>query len=228
MRGNQLNRGRPWARAMGCLDRPVEPVEPHRTSTIVERLTQSSVDKIDLLLAIDNSRSMADKQQILALAVPDLVRGLVNPRCVDPETNVASPNQPAGPLATCPDVGTKREFEPVTDIHIGIISSSIGGHGADACPNQDNNTCAPNPNLTNNDKGHLLSRKDACQAGDVPSYQNLGFLAWDPAQKLTPPGEIDIDIDANGGGDSNMDGRALVPDLRDMVIGVVTAPRAPP
>jgi hypothetical protein len=30
---------------------------------------------VDLLLAIDNSRSMADKQQILALAVPDLVTG---------------------------------------------------------------------------------------------------------------------------------------------------------
>jgi len=60
---------------MGCLSRPVEPVEPRRTSTIVERLTQSSVDKIDLVLAIDNSRSMADKQQILAKAVPDLVAG---------------------------------------------------------------------------------------------------------------------------------------------------------
>jgi len=28
----------------------------------VERLVQGSVDKIDLVLAIDNSRSMADKQ----------------------------------------------------------------------------------------------------------------------------------------------------------------------
>ncbi len=61
--------------AVGCLDRPIEPVEPRTTSTIVERLTQSAVDKIDLLLVIDNSRSMADKQEILKLAVPCEVAG---------------------------------------------------------------------------------------------------------------------------------------------------------
>src|SRR5262245_2237253 len=69
--------------AVGCLNRPIEPVEPRTTTTIVERLTQSSVDKIDIVLGIDNSRSMADKQQILGDAVPDLVLGLVNPNCVD-------------------------------------------------------------------------------------------------------------------------------------------------
>jgi hypothetical protein len=58
---------------MGCLSRPIEPLDVRRTSTIVERLTQSSVDKIDLVLGIDNSRSMADKQDILSLAIPDLV-----------------------------------------------------------------------------------------------------------------------------------------------------------
>ncbi|EYF06119.1 Hypothetical protein CAP_2309 [Chondromyces apiculatus DSM 436] len=68
----------------GCLQRPIETLEPRTTTTIVERLTQSAVDKIDILLAIDNSISMADKQDILALAVPDLVEGLVNPPCVDP------------------------------------------------------------------------------------------------------------------------------------------------
>jgi hypothetical protein len=228
MKGNQLFRGRPWARAlkltgatlvtvgvssvMGCLDRPIEPVEPRRTSTIVERLTQSSVDKIDLLLSIDNSRSMADKQDILALAVPDLVKGLVNPRCLD-DGGVPSEMQPAGPLETCPVPGTKREFDPVVDIHIGIVTSSLGGHGADACPNQDNNTCASGTNLTNNDKGQLVYRIDACGGGNVATYQDKGFLAWDPEQKLVPPGEVDIEID------SNSDMRALVPDLRNMVRG---------
>ena len=222
MKANQLFRGRPWANtlkltaltlatagvsgAMGCLNRPIEPVEPRRTSTIVERLTQSSVDKIDIVLDIDNSRSMADKQEILAKAVPDLVAGLVNPRCLD-QNNIPANMQPAGPLDPCPLAGTKREFEPVTDIHVGIISSSIGGHGADACPAMENNTCAAGTNYSNNDKGHLLSRKDACGgAGDVPTYQNKGFLAWDPKQKLMPPGEATI--------------QGLADSLKDMVVGV--------
>jgi len=197
--------------AVGCLERPLEPVDPRITATIVERLTQSSVDKIDILLAIDNSRSMADKQNILALAVPDLVAGLVNPRCLD-DQGVPAAMQPSYPTDECP-AGTKREFEPVLDIHIGVISSSIGGHGADSCPDVDANSkeCSPNPNTTNNDKGHLLSRLDQCGGASVDTYPygagsaDKGFLAWDPAQKLSPAGEVDIPTLQNN--------------LRDMVVG---------
>lgn len=118
----------------GCLNRPIDTVEPRTTSTIVEKLTQSAVDKIDLLLNIDNSRSMADKQQILALAIPDLVNRLVNPRCIDTATSLPTQQQPANSTDPCP-AGAKREFNPVFDIHVGVITSSIGGHGADSCLN---------------------------------------------------------------------------------------------
>jgi hypothetical protein len=104
--------------AVGCLDRPIEPIDVRTTVTIVEKLQQSSVDKIDLVLGIDNSRSMADKQSILALAIPDLVKGLVNPRCLD-ENGVPAQTQPAYPTEECP-AGTNREFEPILDIHIGV------------------------------------------------------------------------------------------------------------
>lgn len=206
--------------AFGCLNRPVEPVEPRTTTTIVERLTQSSVDKIDLVLAIDNSRSMADKQAVLAQAVPDLVKGLVNPPCVNPETGDKAPAQPGGPLEECAE-GFEREFEPVLDIHIGIISSSIGGYGADVCPSN-------SPDLqSNNDKGHLLARTDPkSPAGNdlaADTYQGKLFLAWDPAQKLageamvpdTDDGEADLDVDS--GGDLNT--TALIPTLQNMVKG---------
>jgi len=171
----------------GCLDRPIEPVEPRTTTTIVEKLTQSSVDKIDLLLTVDNSRSMADKQEILKAAVPDLVQALVNPRCVD-ENGAPAAQQPTDPLQDCPIDGTKREFEPVLDIHIGIITSAIGGHGADACdavsiPSED-------------DKAHLITRSGTDQ-GDpvVPTWENKGFLVWDPstvAPSHNPQGETDV------------------------------------
>src|SRR5689334_14894900 len=48
--------------------------------------------RMDLLFAIDNSRSMADKQDILSRSVPDLVQGLVNPPCHDP-TGTLPPTQ---------------------------------------------------------------------------------------------------------------------------------------
>jgi hypothetical protein len=86
------------------------------------------VDKIDLLFMIDNSRSMADKQEILNDAVPALLDRLVNPLCVDPDSGALS--QPVGGQCQAP---LEREFTAVDDIHIGIVTSSLGGHGADTC-----------------------------------------------------------------------------------------------
>jgi len=163
------------------------------------------VDKVDLVLSIDNSRSMADKQQILALAVPDLVSSLVNPACVDPSTGNFI-TKPSGPLDECP-AGSVREYSPIVDLHIGIITSSLGGHGSDACP-----TGAAK--ASNDDKGHLIDRVDPTQPGVVETYQGLHFLAWDPSQKLTPPGEADLQMD---GADANT--TALLPALQDMLLG---------
>ena len=67
----------------GCLNRPLETGGPILTTVVSEKLPRSRVDKIDLLLMIDNSPSMADKQAILADAVPDLVKGLASPPCLD-------------------------------------------------------------------------------------------------------------------------------------------------
>lgn len=201
--------------ASGCLDRPIEPNDSRTTSTIFERLTQSAVDKIDLLLAVDNSRSMADKQEILALAVPDLVEGLVNPACVDP-TGAADPVKPGTPIEDCPP-GMKREFPPVLDIHIGIISSSLGAHGAKSFG------CGDAP--SQNDRGHLLARASPKDAGfTVETYQDKGFLAWDPSQRLDgepgvpDPGDGEADIEVDSAADLNS--TALVPQLREMVLGV--------
>ena len=51
----------------------------------VDEVRQVMVDKVDLLLVVDNSAGMADKQQLLAEAVPLLVHRLVTPICVDEE-----------------------------------------------------------------------------------------------------------------------------------------------
>jgi hypothetical protein len=148
----------------------------------------TKVDKIDIVVSVDNSRSMADKQQILSLALADLVQSLTNPSCIDAMGNQAS-TQPATSVDPCP-AGTTREFAPIFDIHVGIITSSLGGHGSDACSvTNDVQSCPGSPNPSNNDQGHLISRTDACSASMVPTYQDQGFLAWDPSGKLVPAGD---------------------------------------
>jgi hypothetical protein len=151
----------------------------------------TKVDKVDLLLGIDNSRSMADKQQVLALALDDLVHALTNPPCVD-GAGAPVASQPAAGTDACPS-GSQRLYQPISDIHIGIVSTSIGGHGADTCPAQDTFGCQSGGvvNTSNDDKGHLLSRVDPCGAAQVPTYLSQGFLAWDPQHKDVPPGESD-------------------------------------
>ncbi|MFT3771651.1 MAG: hypothetical protein QM820_40080 [Minicystis sp.] len=146
-----------------------------------------TANKIDLVLSIDNSRSMADKQAVLKLAVSGIVAELVNPLCRDGNDVPVAP-QPATPNDPCP-AGSTREFTPVGDMHIGVVTSSLGGHGADACAVQGDNSCGNGMNPSNNTMGHLVATVDACSGVALPTYQNKGFLAWDPGQVLMPPGE---------------------------------------
>jgi hypothetical protein len=112
---------------LACLERPVcDECRPISTNLFVETIPQRSVSKIDLLFVIDNSRSMADKQQVLAEAVPDLVRRLVTPDCVD-SAGKRSKQDAQGKCSP----GTEPEFQAVKDIHIGVITSSLGGPTCD-------------------------------------------------------------------------------------------------
>jgi hypothetical protein len=98
--------------------------------------------KVDLLIMVDNSISMADKQKVLKSAIPDLVNRL-----------------------TAPSSG-------VTDLHVGVISSSLGDHG-------DNNTCLGKEGGTLRDEqvddhGHLITTR--------PRGAGLGIadvISWD-------------------------------------------------
>ena len=168
------------------------------TGTGTEVPPAPNVDKIDILLDVDNSRSMADKQAFLALAVADITNALINPRCID-SNGFPSAVQPANPTDECPP-NARREHLPAVDIHLGVISSSIGSAGADAC------IPGGGKSQTVDDHGHLLSRIAPDQAGSLPTYQGKGFLAWDPAQKKNPPGEANAQV--------------LAQTFADMVVGV--------
>jgi hypothetical protein len=169
--------------SVGCLDRPVAPAKPRTTNVFVETVEQGSVDKIDLLFMIDNSLSMKDKQNILEEAVPVLVKRLVSPRCLDREGNPVGMVDSAGTCAT-----GRPEFHPINDIHLGLITSSLGGHGGDECQvRADDATTGRTPD----DRAELLPKVRPNAA--LASWNQTGFLAWDPGQKQTPPGEASVD-----------------------------------
>lgn len=161
-----------------CMDRPVTAVEPHTSNLYVEPLTYQVVDKIDLLFMIDNSISMGDKQALLASAVPQLVQRLVVPRCTSGAGEV---RQRTTAAEACP-AGFAPEFRAVDDIHVAVISSSLGNHGAGG----DHQAC--NNGSPDHDRAQLLPK---VRDKPLDSYAGTGFLAWDPKQKLMPPGDAD-------------------------------------
>ncbi len=141
---------------------------------------QATADKVDLLFMVDNSVSMADKQEVLREAVPALVSRFVDPRCADTAT---------GELTTgtssrgCPS-GSQAEFDPISDIHIGIVSSSLGAHGGTVCAGGASTD-------TLDDKAHLIGAMRPPPGGTANpavalnydparTLNGLGFLAWDP------------------------------------------------
>ncbi|MCC6553796.1 MAG: hypothetical protein IT372_12350 [Polyangiaceae bacterium] len=138
-------------------------------------------DKIDLLLVLDNSKNLEVAHALLAETVPYLLERLARPACVNGLGNVVATTP--GPDDPCP-VG-ERDFRPATDLHLAVISTSIGGHGADICSP---GTTSWDPQM--NDAAHLLSRNQA--GGVVPTYGGQGFLWWDPGQVAAPPGESDL------------------------------------
>ncbi len=145
----------------------------------VSQLRLGAVKQMDLLFVVDSSPSMADKQALLKDAIPPLVSRLANPWCVDNLTGQSMPVD--GPLADCPE-GFAREFAPLEDLHIGVITTSLGSHGGQIC------RFASEAGDTPNDHARLLpSMRDG-----LSSYQGLGFLAWDPEGDQLPPGESDL------------------------------------
>ncbi len=178
------------AAGAGCLARPVGKQPPTTKVNFTQTLQQQSVTKVDILFAIDNSQSMGDKQSILAKAVPDLIRGLVQPACIDGTGKklagkFADPNGNGDNRYGCPD-GSEPEFKPITDMHLGVVSSSLGNFGGDVCP-------PPSAEKRTNDRGRLLNVKKG--GGRVEAASRSNFLAWFPENKenenadLHPPPE---------------------------------------
>jgi hypothetical protein len=137
------------------------------TGTLGPQVTSG---KLDVLLVIDNSVSMSDKQDVLEQTLPVFVSRITNPPCLDGTGK---------PVAVQPTVGTQacitgtRQFT-ASDIHIGVVSTSLGAHGGSVCSAP---AAGDDPALTHlDDKGELLGK---LRTG-LTTWQNAGFLSWDP------------------------------------------------
>jgi hypothetical protein len=177
----------------GCVTRPVGSNAPTTKTTVMTPLTATKISKVDLLFAIDNSASMGDKQALLKDAVPDLIQRLVTPMCIDPDdpTKVLGPSRGNGSCAA-----GELEFTPITDLHVGIVSSSLGGVGSASCPPSYSDATFPQAVWHEDDRGELVARASGAAAQDDAKQ---GFLAWTPSG----PGAA-----------------SLVGDVQDLVVGV--------
>jgi hypothetical protein len=201
--------------AGGCLDRPVDNLAPDLGTTFGTSVTSKVIDKIDILFDIDNSASMGDKQDYLKTAIPDLVDRLLNPTCVD----AAGTEQNASVNGVCPS-GQKPEFAPVHDLHLGIVSSSLGMRGGDVC----GPTLAAQPPFGNvlahnDDHAYLLSRTltydDAGTGVTEGTLADVSqadpFLYWFPAAS-NPDDEAGVGVPIGDAG-------AFVTDFTNLVAG---------
>ena len=122
---------------------------------------------LDLLFVIDNSISMADKQQLLR-HVANVLERFAHPACVDDAGNQFS--APAAGAA-CAE-GQRLQFEPVTDVHLGVITTSLGDGGADvACPREG----LPRFVEDRMDMAHLLGTR---ARGSAAVASADGFVSW--------------------------------------------------
>jgi hypothetical protein len=124
---------------------------------------------------VDNSISMGMKQELLANSVPFLLRRLTDPSCVDADGRPTSETVSSG----CPG-STRPEFDPIRDIHVGVITSSLGSHGGEVCVDDP----AEMPPRTLNDGAQLLP---SVRVPAPYSFQNYGFLVWDPREPRPAP-----------------------------------------
>jgi hypothetical protein len=144
----------------------------------VLRVPTGGIDKIDLLFMIDNSASMADKQKLLRRAVPSLVSRFVTPLCVDSNDKPNGATYEAGHCTS-----GRPQFPAVNDIHIGVITSSVGAAGSAG-------QCSLNDASHNgNDNAWLLPK--ARPGSGLSSWSDSGFLNWDPKGKSQPNGARD-------------------------------------
>jgi hypothetical protein len=196
--------------------------KPQTVTNFLNSISEGAIDKVDLLFDIDNSASMGDKQAYLATAIPDLIKRLIAPNCVDDMGNPTGAQ--TAPDGTCPAMSSP-EFPPVHDMHVGIVSSSLGPRLGDQCLTSGPTSVQAlannmSVNRHNDDQGHLLDRSGDpgnltdYTEGTVADADPGHFLDWAPSGSASsldagPPAAVVI-----------TDATKLNTDFEQLVVGV--------
>jgi len=143
--------------------------------------------KVDLLFAVDNSESMAPKHALFSKSAAEFVRRLVTPDCIGDDGAVLGPSIMVG--ASQPACFTGRlEFPAVEDLHVALITSSLGGAGGDRCSTSElvgpGKSIPAVLNRHQDDRAELVNRQGRTEES-VPFMTPENFLAWLPG---TPTG----------------------------------------
>jgi hypothetical protein len=135
-----------------CLTRPLVKVEPVTESKVTESMKQVQFSGVDILVIVDNSKSMKEEQENLAAEFPNLIQSLLNPPDHDGDT--------------VPD------HVPVKDLHIGVVSTDMGTGGYTV------ETCA---DPTDGDDGVLQHDPNPLVSGCEASYPTfLSYESEEP------------------------------------------------
>lgn len=124
----------------------------------------TEANKLDLLLVVDNSANMPEKAALFAESVEYLLEQLVHPPCVDANGTLTTAAE-----GECP-AGSTFVHAPLDDIHVGVITTSLGSYGAER-------NCVVDPTrvdtLQNDDSAHLVGSLSRGQAlsGDFLTRQ---------------------------------------------------------
>ena len=135
--------------------------------------------KVDLLFVVQNSPAMLGVSAYLQASVPAMIDRLLNPNCIDVSSNVVG----ASIGGVC-QYG-QLEFKPVRDMHVGILTSSLGGVGSTACPDSEANPTNIALSAHGNDDAELINRAGAAEA-PLADAQPSNFLAWFPNDPASP------------------------------------------
>ncbi len=182
-----------------CLDRPLAAVPAEIKTDVTIAVDQTGVDKVDILFDIDNSASMGDKQTYLIEAIPQMIARLVTPDCVD-ANGQPIPGQVASTTTGLCAAGTP-EFRAVHDMHIGVVTSSLGDRGGDECATGTiETTSGITVDAHRDDQGHLIDRTSTATEpfGAGPTIPEAalpaggGFLSWFPTNDLANAGKTPV------------------------------------
>ena len=155
-----------WSATLGgCPNQDLAPLSPCTVSAVSANVATEGVDKVDLLFVIDDSGSMTEEQEKLKDQLPKLVG-----------------------ILTSGIKGNGDTFPPVRDLHLGVVTSDMGGSGmkiGDA-------KCDTNGINTFGRDGILVDRTAGAEARCEGLTDGAHYLSYVPQKSGGPtPDEVD-------------------------------------